>query len=159
MGRSGDVFRRPRLGPCSAMKSAIRSQFVEEMRLLARAKELVEAGWCQNGLARDAHGRLVEPWSAGACSWSPVGALLKAWLDAGDDAGRAFHIAYEALSLATGGRLEEWNGARWRTKEHVENAFLRASSYAPGVRRRLAATEAETERSSAAPAARRAAAA
>jgi hypothetical protein len=41
-----------------------------------------------------------------------------------------------ALALATGGRLEEWNSARWRTRSHVERAFLRARHAAARTRRR-----------------------
>jgi hypothetical protein len=134
-----------------------REQLRREALLLARAAELVGAGWCPNGLARDADGRLVEPWSASACAWSPLGALLKAWFDAGDNGGDAFRVACAALAQATGGRLEEWNAARWRTKRHVASAFVHARSSLPSVRRRLRAVEAATERSSAGPAARRAA--
>lgn len=136
-----------------------RHELLPEARLLARADELVQGGWCRTGLARDADGRLVEPWSPSACSWSPLGALLKVWFDTGSDEGDALRIACSALALATGGRIEEWNAARWRTRRHVESAFLRARDYLPGVARRIRATEGGAERSSEGHAARGAAAA
>ena len=105
--------------------------------LLARAEELVRRGWCRGALARDPDGRVVEPWSESARAWSPLGALLKVWLEQ-DSAGgnETFREAYTALALATGGRLEEWNSARWRTRSHVERAFLRARHAAAHTQRR-----------------------
>jgi hypothetical protein len=109
----------------------------EDMQLLERAAELVAFGWCQRALAYDRDGRQVEPWREDARSWSPLGALLTAWYEdpgAGKD---AFEAAYTALALATGGRLEEWNAARWRTRQHVLSAFFRAHEYLPPARRRI----------------------
>lgn len=94
-------------------------------RLLTQARELVRGGWCRSGLAMDRDGRQVEPWSAEACSWSPLGALMAAWFGSAEGH-EPFRVAYTALALATGGRLEEWNAARWRTQRHVLNAFIRA---------------------------------
>lgn len=99
--------------------------------LLDRAAELVESGWCQRALARDRKGRQVEPWSESARSWSALGALLTAWYDDRAVSRTAFDSAYVALAIATGGRLEEWNAARWRTQHHVLDAFLRARGYLP----------------------------
>jgi hypothetical protein len=95
-------------------------------QLLVRAGELVERGWCRNGLAQDRFGRQVEPWSHAASAWSPLGALLRAWCECGWNRIDAFGSAYLALSLATGGRVTEWNAAPWRTKWHVISAFGRA---------------------------------
>jgi hypothetical protein len=102
-------------------------------QLLARAAELIAAGWSQNALARDANGRQVEPWSERASHWSPLGALTRVWHDSRGDELEIFEAAYAALALATGGRPEEWNDARWRTKRHVLRAFSRARDYLPEV--------------------------
>jgi hypothetical protein len=109
----------------------------DDEQLLADARELVLRGWCRTVLACDDAGRQVEPWSSGARAWSPLGALLASWYWNPVGGHESFRIAYTSLAIATGGRLEEWNGAPWRTKQHVLNAFGRARSYTPGLRRRL----------------------
>jgi hypothetical protein len=48
-----------------------------------------------------------------------------------------FEAAYAALALATGGRPEEWNAARWRTQRHVLRAFAHAREYLPEAWRQL----------------------
>jgi hypothetical protein len=115
-------------------RPAARRRLPEDEQLLVRALELVARGWCNRGLAQDRHGRLVEPWSGSACSWSPLGALARVWYESQGGGFDDFVTAYRALALATGGRLEEWNSARWRTKRHVLNAFSRARRYLPLVR-------------------------
>ena len=109
----------------------------DDAELLARAGELVARGWCKRGIAQDRDGRHVEPWSERACRWSPLGALLKVWYEDPVGRARAFEAAYLALALATGGRLEDWSAARWRTEQHVLNAFSRAREYLPAARRHL----------------------
>jgi len=121
--------------PQESVGRGLRSQ--EDVVLLERASALVSSGWCQRGLARDRDGRQVEPWSETARSWSPLGALLRAWYERPEAGHDAFATAYSALALATGGRLEEWNAARWRAIHHVRNAFVRAEAYLPVARRRL----------------------
>jgi hypothetical protein len=106
-------------------------------RLLAAAGALIADGWCQRALARDRDGREVEPWSVRACQWSPLGALTKVWHDQRGVELEVFEAAYAALALATGGRPEEWNAARWRSKRHVVRAFSRARDYLPEVWREL----------------------
>lgn len=105
--------------------------------LLRRAARLVVVGWCQKGLAADRYGHQVEPWSEGACRWSPLGALAAVWFENGGVGFPAFVAAYTALALATGGRLEEWNASPWRTKWHVQRAFARAQSFLPEARAQL----------------------
>jgi hypothetical protein len=100
-------------------------------QLLTAAGELIAAGWCQNALAQDQYGRQVEPWSERACRWSPLGALTRVWHERRGVELDVFETAYAALALATGGRPEEWNSARWRTKRHVLRAFARARAYLP----------------------------
>jgi hypothetical protein len=107
----------------------------EDEQLLVRAGELVERGWCRNGLAQDRFGRQVEPWSRTASTWSPLGALLQAWYECGWNRVDAFGAAYLALSLATGGRVADWNAAPWRTKWHVISAFGRARENLSDARR------------------------
>jgi hypothetical protein len=99
--------------------------------LLEEAAGLVAAGWSQRAPARDADGREVEPWSESARRWSPLGALTKVWHDRRGTELDVFEAAYAALALATGGRPEEWNAARWRTHRHVLRAFARARDYLP----------------------------
>lgn len=109
----------------------------EDAALLDRASWLVSSGWCRRGLAGDCDGRQVEPWSGSARSWSPLGALLKAWYERPDVGHDDFAAAYTAFALGTGGRVEEWNAARWREMHHVQNAFARAREYLPAARRRV----------------------
>ena len=105
---------------------------LDDVTLLNRAEGLVRRGWCRKGLAQDRNGRQVEPWSASARSWSPLGALLRIWYERSrGDSSDAFRVAYTALALATGGRLEEWNAAPWRTKRHALDAFTHARDYLP----------------------------
>ena len=106
----------------------------EDAELIRRANELVERGWSRTALALDAAGRQVEPWSEQARSWSLLGALLEAWYEQGLRDGDAFLVAYTALAFATGGRVEEWNAARWRTRRHVLAAFPRARGFLPSAR-------------------------
>ncbi len=109
----------------------------DDEQFLARARDLVERGWCQVGLARDSNGRQVEPWRSCARSWSPLGALLAALYAGSDGSLDSFRIAYTCLALATGGRLEAWNAERWRTQQHVLSAFTRSRDLVPSVRRNL----------------------
>ncbi|MFL5931539.1 MAG: hypothetical protein ACJ75P_09800 [Gaiellaceae bacterium] len=99
--------------------------------LLEDAAALIAAGWSQRALARDADGREVEPWSDAACAWSPLGAMTNVWHESRGDELEVFETAYAALALATGGRPEEWNAARWRTQRHVVSAFSRARGFLP----------------------------
>ena len=107
----------------------------DDEQLLTRARDLVARSWCQAGLAQDRDGRVVEPWRSSARSWSPLGALLAALFLGSDGSLDSFRIAYTCLALATGGQVEEWNAARWRTRQHVLSAFDRARDFVPGVRR------------------------
>jgi hypothetical protein len=116
-----------------------RSPSLDDVQFLDRAAQLVARGWCQRGLARDRDGRQVEPWHESAASWSPLGALTRVWYENRGGAPDTFEVAYVAMAFATGGRLEEWNAARWRTKRHVLNAFARARGYLPDARRQVRA--------------------
>jgi hypothetical protein len=109
----------------------------DDEQLLTGARDLVARGWCQSRLAEDREGRPVEPWRSCARAWSPLGALLAALFFGSDGSLDSFRIAYTCLALATGGRLEEWNAATWRTQQHVLNAFEHARAFVPGVRRNL----------------------
>jgi hypothetical protein len=99
--------------------------------LLEDAGALIVVGWSQRALARDGDGREVEPRSESARAWSPLGAMTKVWHERRGDELDVFELAYAALALATGGRPEEWNAARWRTQRHVLGAFARARAYVP----------------------------
>jgi hypothetical protein len=106
----------------------------DDERLLIRAAELAERGWCRDALARDRDGRQVEPWTVGACRWSPLGALLRAWYEWGGEGIDPFVAAYISLALATGGRVAEWSAAPWRTQRHVVRAFAHAREFLPQAR-------------------------
>jgi hypothetical protein len=106
-----------------------RRRLAREEELLERASRLIAKGWCQRSLAEDLRGRQVEPWSESACRWSPLGALTSVWYESPGGALDVFQVAYAALSLVTGGRLEDWNAEPWRTKWHVLNAFDRARGH------------------------------
>jgi hypothetical protein len=124
----------------SATRSLRRGSSRERLtddEVLRRAARLVASGWCQKGLAADQYGRQVEPWSEDACSWSPLGALARVWFERGGAGLHAFEAAYTSLALASGGRLEEWNAAPWRTKWHVLRAFARAHEFLPEARERM----------------------
>jgi hypothetical protein len=104
------------------------SHLADGEEVLREAARLIARGWCRQGLAEDRHGRKVEPWSNDAVAWSPLGALTRVWYESRGRRFGAFDTAYWSLAGATGGRLEEWNAARWRTQWHVVNAFQRARS-------------------------------
>jgi hypothetical protein len=108
-------------------------------QLLVAAGELIATGWCQNALAQDQHGHQVEPWSERACRWSPLGALTRVWHERRGVELEVFETAYAALALATGGRPEEWNSARWRSRRHVLRAFARARACLPEAREQIQA--------------------
>jgi hypothetical protein len=101
-------------------------ELAEGEAFLGQAARLIARGWSRSGLAEDRHGRKVEPWSDEAVAWSPLGALTRIWYESHGEAFTGFDAAYWSLSVATGGRLEEWNTARWRTQWHVVTAFERA---------------------------------
>ena len=117
----------------SAAPHTARESRAEGERLLTESASLVGRGWCQGALALDNSGRRVEPWHESATRWSPLGALLRAWYRSPKGDLEAFRLAYNALATATGGRLEAWNAAPWRTQRHVLNAFGRARPGAPAV--------------------------
>lgn len=132
---AGVVALHSRIAAVSGMTESSRSGAITRPpsaeQLLAGAADLISRGWCQNALAEDRDGRQVEPWSESACSWSPLGALTRVWHERRGVEVEVFEVAYAALALATGGRPEEWNAARWRTKRHVLRAFARARRYLP----------------------------
>jgi hypothetical protein len=118
-------------GMTESSRSAEATRPPNAEQLLAGAAELIAKGWCQNSLAEDRDGRQVEPWSEAACRWSPLGALTRVWHERRGVEVEVFEVAYAALALATGGRPEEWNAARWRTRRHVLRAFARARRCVP----------------------------
>ena len=44
-------------------------------KVLVKARSLIEKGWTQKALARDAHGEKVHPKDPNACEWCATGAL------------------------------------------------------------------------------------
>jgi hypothetical protein len=120
--------------PTDASSDRASPERLTEDRLLALAADRVARGWCRISLAEDRAGRRVEPWSPGACRWSPLGAMLAVWLERGDPRPEVLEVAYAALAIATGGRPEEWSAAPWRTAWHVLSALSRARQLVPQAR-------------------------
>lgn len=109
----------------------------EDEQLLVRAAALVARGWCRRAPAEDWRGRPVDPRSASACRWSPLGALTKVWAESPGLSPDVFRTAWAALALATGGRPKDWSAAQWRTRAHVLRAFERARNSLPQARERV----------------------
>lgn len=99
--------------------------------VLTRAADLVEQGWCQDGIARDVHGQRV-PWdSPVAVAWCAQGAMHRALRDAG--AGPAVEVAVvEALVRVYGEdwcqHMREYNDAPGRQAGEVAQRFRDAGS-------------------------------
>jgi hypothetical protein len=100
-----------------------------EERLLVRAGELVTDGWSRHSLAEDRDGRSVAPWSPSARRWSPLGALLRASYESGEDGADELQAAYRALARAAGGAVSTWNTFPGRTHDDVRDVFTRAREY------------------------------
>ena len=95
--------------------------------VLKRATELIEHGWAQGAMSRDARGRAIVTWSPGASvragSWCVAGAIHRASLDLGE----SYTPARMAVSAVLhGSTLTEWNDAEERTKDHVLSALREA---------------------------------
>ena len=89
-------------------------------QLLARAAELVRAGWVQGDLAVDAEGRPALPWSGEAARWSARGALQAAW--GGSRSGPELDRALLALAAVVGD-VDAWNDTKGRTAADVVDAL------------------------------------
>ena len=101
-------------------------------RLLAEAAARIVVGWCQKpgGGCATSSGRALERERLPLVA--PRGAAF-VWFETAAERLDAFATAYTALALATGGRLEEWNAAPWRTKARAR-AFARAQSFGRSAR-------------------------
>jgi hypothetical protein len=93
-------------------------------RVLIRALELIEDGWCQGEWACNGRGLGVMPTSPAAVAWSPVGALMKA----GYEDRQAISASIYQLSLLGGFYIDEWNAKTGRTKADVIQLFRMAIS-------------------------------
>ncbi len=98
--------------------------------LLARAKQLVAAGWCQGTAARDAAGRSVLPADPRARSWSLAGALMAAATARGDlapaAAREAFGEAMRTLAAVVNAGPQSWNDEPARAQPDVLAALVAA---------------------------------
>ena len=99
--------------------------------LLAEARQLLEAGWCQRTAARNDVGQSVLPADPSATSWSATGALICAYrrhpAQRYSHAAEAFALAMMALTTAVDDRLQSWNDQRGRTREEVAAALSAAA--------------------------------
>jgi len=136
---------RPLRDDDTAMAAVQTAPSHDDEQLLVRAHALVERGWSRTAIAVDGEGREVEPWSSAARSWSALGALERAWAERSTGDVDAFATAYRALAMATGGRVSEWNAARWRTKQHVSRAFTHALEFLPEARNQPTLVEHEQQ--------------
>ena len=100
--------------------------------ILRRAHDLVAFGWCQQADARDADYRPVRPWTARACYWSLLGALVAA-LDAPEVTPESpqliaeLRLALVAVSeTITASSLQDWNDDTERTHAEVMETLAAA---------------------------------
>lgn len=87
---------------------------------------LVERGWTQGELARDAADRPVDPRALEAVSWAADGALYRA---CGGDR-NLYNSAYEVVWKTFGGGLAAWNDAAGRAQSDVVQGLRRAATAA-----------------------------
>jgi len=109
-------------------------------KVLRRAAELVEQGWCQGGLARQkSHGNFVEPFSPLAVEWCAEGALVMAAYEATgmlpftEDGLTLLRGLFEAVQRvlpndsARAQDIAAWNDQSSRTADEVAALFRRAA--------------------------------
>jgi len=101
--------------------------------LLRAAHELLSSCWCQGADARDASGRVVEPWDDRATAWSLLGALVAqtepARLESGELTVGVLRRAVGALAeVLTADSLSEWNDDPDRDAADVADIVMRAIS-------------------------------
>lgn len=72
----------------------------DERRLLKGARKVLARGWCQNAMARDAAGMMVDSWGRRAVAWCLLGAMLAV-------ARRARGLALRQRFAVAFGRLEK----------------------------------------------------
>jgi hypothetical protein len=96
------------------------------VEILRRAHDLIAFGWCQGADARDTDLLPVDPWSARACHWSLLGALVAALGTPEDDSPESpallsqLHLALLAISeLIPDWSLQHWNDNPQRTQAGV----------------------------------------
>lgn len=96
---------------------------------LARSRELVERGWCQDESAADARGRPVASCSDAAVSFCMVGATFRACGNGFDDARATWGYIEAAIGTTA---IEDWNDTPGRTQAEVVEAFRKAEAIARG---------------------------
>jgi hypothetical protein len=100
-------------------------------KVLYRAAELVDQGWCQTVTARDAAGRICRPTSARATRWCLMGAVRQAAEEADVSRARAqVIIAVAPLFTELGLHPAAWNDAPERTADEVAAVLRRAAAWA-----------------------------
>jgi hypothetical protein len=96
-----------------------------DLQVARRALELLERGWCQGPLARNALGWGTKPWNADAVCWCSVGAAVKAARDLRKNTTVDFIETtvlrhFERLTMQRRGfGLADFNERRERTKVEV----------------------------------------
>jgi len=99
------------------------------LQILQGARRLIEMGWCQGAMARDADGRAVDPGSPTAIQFDPLGAIERAVLDLFRGDGRYLVQNYYkgffaiASGLHTRAAIALWNDDPARRKEDILARF------------------------------------
>ena len=110
-------------------------------QLLQRARDLVAFGWCQGVEARDAAGLEVEPWSATACHWSLLGAIVASLDPPVTAAEESLPLSELALALAAlaevvvEASLAAWNDDALRSQAEVVRTLEQARAQLPSLGR------------------------
>lgn len=91
--------------------------------VLLKAAEIVEQGWCQGELARNADGYVVPPRSHTAASWCAMGAIYRVAEDLSASAKRFLRAAVGSPHLA------QWNDG-CRTQAEVAAKLREAAALA-----------------------------
>ena len=103
------------------------------LRLLERARHLVEHAWCRGADARNADGVAVEPWDEDAVSWSLLGALVavleREAAESGEMPLTELAAALSALAeLIDSDSLTAWNDRPLRKQADVVHVLDRAAA-------------------------------
>ena len=97
-----------------------------DAKVLRRAAEIVEQGWCQGALARDERGVGVGLNSPRAAAWCAVGAFKLAMHELG--CARIPCRSWDSAEAACGGSAVRFNNAPERTADEVAAALREAAA-------------------------------
>lgn len=90
-------------------------------RILIRARQLLQRGWCKGGLAKKGR-KIVEPQDPEASRFCLVGAMNRAYSEQGENniaLGKALNAILHAIAGRCYGAIPAWNDTPGRTQEEV----------------------------------------